>query len=73
MAALSDPPTTITVRQSTRFVPESVKATGQTYDELLRGLVEEHYPTEWIAELNRRMSRGPRGRSDTEVYRRPRQ
>ncbi len=72
MAALSDPPTTITVRQSTRLLLESVKATGQTYDELLRGLVEELYPAELIVELNRRMSRGPRGRSDTEVYRGPR-
>jgi hypothetical protein len=70
--ALSDPATTITVRQSTRQLLESVKPSGQTYDELLRDLVGERYPPELIAELKRRMGSKPRGRIDHEVYRGPR-
>jgi hypothetical protein len=70
--AIADPQTTITVRQSTRQLLESVKATGQTYDELLRDLVEEHYPSDLIRELKRRMARRPEGRMDSEVFRGPR-
>jgi hypothetical protein len=70
--AIADPQTTITVRQSTRQLLESVKATGQTYDELLRDLVEDHYPPELIVELKRRMARRPHGRMDSEVFRGPR-
>lgn len=70
--ALADPQTTITIRQSTRKLLESVKPTGQTYDELLRDLVDEHYPPELMEELKRRMSAKPRGRMDTEVYAGPR-
>jgi len=70
--ALADPHTTITIRQSTRKLLESVKPTGQTYDELLRDLVDEHYPPELMDELKRRMNARPRGRMDTEVYSGPR-
>ncbi|MGI0128737.1 MAG: hypothetical protein ACREDE_02350 [Thermoplasmata archaeon] len=66
--SLADPPTTITIRQSTRKLLESVKPTGQTYDELLRELVDEHYPPELVDELKRRMIGKPHGRMDTEVY-----
>lgn len=69
---LADPQTTITIRQSTRRLLESVKPTGQTYDELLRDLVGEHYPPELTEELQRRMSAKPRGRMDSEVYAGPR-
>ncbi len=70
--ALADPQTTITIRQSTRKLLESVKASGQTYDTLLRDMVDEHYPRELIQELKRRMAIKPRGRLDTQVYRGPR-
>lgn len=66
--SLADPQTTITIRQSTRKLLESVKPTGQTYDGLLRELVDEHYPPELVGELKRRMSARPHGRMDTEVY-----
>jgi len=66
--SLADPQTTITIRQSTRKLLESVKPTGQTYDDLLRDLVDEHYPPELLEELKRRMNSRPRGRMDTEVY-----
>ena len=70
--ALADPQTTITIRQSTRRLLQSVKASGQTYDNLLRDLVDEHYPAELIEELKRRMAVMPRGRLEAEVYRGPR-
>jgi hypothetical protein len=66
--SLPDPQTTITIRQSTRKLLESVKPTGQTYDDLLRDLVDEHYPPELLEELKRRLKSNPRGRMDTEVY-----
>ena len=65
---LAEPQTTITVRQSTRKLLESIKPTGQTYDDLLRDLVDERYPPELVSELKRRMSARPHGRMDTEVY-----
>jgi hypothetical protein len=71
--SLADPQTTITIRQSTRKLLESVKPTGQTYDELLRDLIDEHYPPELLEELKRRMNARPHGRTDTEVYAGPRQ
>ena len=70
--ALADPQTTITIHQSTRKLLESVKASGQTYDELLRDLVDEHYPPELIKELKHRMASIPHGRMEDEVYRGPR-
>jgi hypothetical protein len=70
--ALSDPQTTITIHQSTRKLLESVKSSGQTYDELLRDLVVEQYPPELIQELKHRMASKPRGRMEAEVYRGPR-
>lgn len=70
--ALSDPQTTITIHQSTRKLLESVKASGQTYDELIQDLVDEHYPPELIEELKHRMATKPRGRMEGEVYRGPR-
>ncbi len=55
MAAM-DPPTTITIRTSTRQLLESMKRPGETYDELLQNLAEEHYPPKVIAELKRRVA-----------------
>ncbi len=51
-----DPPTTITIRSSTRLLLESMKGPGETYDELLQNLAEEYYPPKVIAELKRRVA-----------------
>lgn len=53
--ALSDPPTTITIRSSTRHLLESMKRPGETYDALIQELAEEYYPPRVIAELKRRV------------------
>jgi hypothetical protein len=70
--SIADPQTTITIRQSTRKLLESVKPSGHTYDDLLLDLIDEHYPPELVEELRRRMRARPRGRMDNEVYARPR-
>lgn len=54
--ALADPPTTITIRSSTRRLLESMKRPGETYDELLQDLAEEYYPPGVIAELKQRVA-----------------
>ncbi len=54
--ALADPPTTITVRSSTRRLLESMKRPGETYDDLLQELAEEYYPPSVLAELKRRLA-----------------
>ena len=54
--AVSDPPTTITVRSSTRQLLQSMKRPGETYDDLLQEMAEEYYPEGTIAELRRRVS-----------------
>ena len=53
--AVSDPPTTITIRSSTRQLLESMKRPGETYDTLIQELAEEYYPPRVIAELKRRV------------------
>ena len=52
--ATADPPTTITLRTSTRHLLENMKRPGETYDELIQELAEEYYPPAIIAELKRR-------------------
>jgi hypothetical protein len=54
--AVSDRPTTITIRSSTRQLLESMKRPGETYDELIHELTEEYYPPSVIAELTRRVA-----------------
>ena len=54
--AVADPPTTITVRSSTRQPLESMKRPGESYDDLLQELAEEYYPKEVIAELRTRIA-----------------
>jgi hypothetical protein len=56
IVALADPPTTITIRSSTRRLLENMKQPGETYDELLQELAEEYYPPRVIAELRRRVA-----------------
>ncbi|HEV2520302.1 MAG TPA: hypothetical protein VGX00_06765 [Thermoplasmata archaeon] len=51
----ADPPTTITVRTSTRHLLENMKRPGETYDELIQELAEEYYPPTIIAELRHRV------------------
>ncbi len=54
--AAADPPTTITIRTSTRRLLENMKRRGETYDELIQELAEEYYPPRVIAELKRRVA-----------------
>jgi hypothetical protein len=72
--AATDPPTTITIRSSTRELLESMKRPGETYDELLQELAEEYYPKEIISELRRRVADLRSGRRKTipasEAYKR---
>jgi hypothetical protein len=56
----TDPMTTISVHASTRRLLESVKGAGESYDELLQDLIEDHYPAEFLRELRRRIKRSPR-------------
>ena len=60
--ALADPPTTITVRTSTRHLLETMKRPGETYDQLIQQLAEEYYPEAVIDELKRRVSDVRNGR-----------
>lgn len=53
--ATADPPTTITLRTSTRHLLENMKRPGETYDELIQELAEEYYPPSVIAELKHRV------------------
>jgi hypothetical protein len=63
--AAADPPTTITIRSSTRHLLESIKRPGETYDDLLQELAEEYYSPELIGELRRRLTAIRRGKSKT--------
>jgi hypothetical protein len=72
--AVDDPPTTITIRSSTRHLLESIKRPEETYDELLQELAEEYYSPELVRELRRRVaavrSRRARTIPAAEAYRR---
>ena len=72
--ATADPPTTITIRTSTRHLLESMKRPGESYDDLLQELAEEYYPPKLIAELKKRVSEIRAGKVKgvpaEEVYRR---
>ena len=54
--AAADPPTTITVRTSTRHLLENMKRPGETYDDLIQELAGEYYPPRVIAELKERVA-----------------
>lgn len=56
MMATADPPTTITIRSSTRQLLEAMKRPGESYDSLLQELAEEYYSEETLAELRRRVA-----------------
>lgn len=54
--AATDPPTTITIRSSTRQLLEAMKGPDETYDELLQELAVEYYPETVVRELRQRVS-----------------
>ena len=60
--ATADPPTTITLRTSTRHLLENMKRPGETYDVLIQELAEEYYPPKIIAELRHRVAEIRAGR-----------
>jgi hypothetical protein len=56
MRMTADPLTTITVRASTRLELEHLKTGGQTYDDLIRALLEELETRDpWYDEMERRV------------------
>lgn len=57
MSASLERPTTITVSERTRRLLESVKASGESFDEVIQDLLEESsYDEEFFAEIQRRWS-----------------
>lgn len=60
--AIADPPTTITVRTSTRRLLESMKRADESYDDLIQELADEYYPPKLIAELRKRATDAREGR-----------
>jgi predicted CopG family antitoxin len=53
----TDPLTTISVRESTRAELQRLKAGGQSYDEVIRAILEELEERDpWFAEMERRIS-----------------
>jgi len=67
--AAKDPTTTIQVHASTRHFLDALKTSGQSYEDLILEMVEEHYPPRLVNQLRRRFSvlRGP---TADEVFRR---
>lgn len=61
----ADPPTTITIRSSTRQLLESMKRPGESYDALLQELAEEYYSEETLSELRRRVAAIRNGSTST--------
>jgi hypothetical protein len=60
--AIKDLPTFIQVHASTRDLLNALRASGQTYEDLILEMAEEHFPPSLIKQLRRRFSvlRGPR-------------
>lgn len=52
--------TSISVSQETRKLLESLKSGGETYDDVIRGLIISHPNRLTIAELSRRIREGHR-------------
>jgi predicted CopG family antitoxin len=53
----ADPLTTISVRESTRAELQRLKAGGQSYDQVIRAILEELEERDpWFAEMERRIS-----------------
>jgi hypothetical protein len=63
----ADPLTTIPVRSSTRAELEQLKTGGQSYDDLIRALLEELEARDpWYEEMERRISDWRAGRTKLE-------
>ena len=59
--ATKNPTTTIQIHASTQRFLDALKATGQTYEDLILEMAEEHFPPRLISDLKKRFSvlRGP--------------
>ncbi|MGI0133031.1 MAG: hypothetical protein ACREDK_08105 [Thermoplasmata archaeon] len=59
----TDPLTTISVRRSTRAELERLKMGGQSYDEVIRAILEELEERDpWFAEMEQRLSEWKQGK-----------
>lgn len=59
----ADPLTTISVRASTRAELEKLKTGGQSYDEVIRAILEELEERDpWFAEMEQRISDWKQGK-----------
>ncbi|HXQ94995.1 MAG TPA: hypothetical protein VN864_07525 [Thermoplasmata archaeon] len=59
----SDPLTTISVRESTRTELQRLKSGGQSYDEVIRGILEELEERDpWFAEMEQRIADWKQGK-----------
>ncbi len=66
-AMAADPLTTIPIRTSTRDELETLKTGGQSYDDLIRALLEELEARDpWYEEMERRIGEVRSGRIKTE-------
>lgn len=52
----ADSITTIQLHQSTRRFLDALKASGQSYEDLILEMAEDHYPPELLRELKSRFS-----------------
>jgi len=59
--AVRDPITSIRIHASTRGYLDALKASGQTYEDLILEMADEHFPPRLINQLRRRFAllRGP--------------
>ncbi len=59
--AAKDPTTSIQVHASTQRLLDALKSSGQTYEDLILEMVEEHFPPVLVKELEGRFStlKGP--------------
>ena len=62
--AAANPTTSIQVHESTRRFLDALKASGQTYEDLILEMADDHYPAELLRELRKRFKvlRGPTAR-----------
>lgn len=63
--AVADPPSTITIRSSTRKLLESLKRPDESFDALLQELAEGYYSEETLGELRRRIGELRSGKGKT--------
>jgi hypothetical protein len=65
----TNPTTTIQVHESTRRFLDALKASGQTYEDLILEMAEDHYPAGLLRELAARF-KTLHGRTAEEIFRR---